>query len=204
VAELVPIPFGQLLRRAHYEFERRRAIFDLPERKFYRRRGSADTLREGGPELDLSVSYAGARAANPVGPAAGPHTQLAQNIALCWLAGARIIELKTVQINDRLTLSEQPLHALHVALAQRWREVFGAGLQISFSAGVDVHNAATAMCSAPRMAAPIRTGSPRVAGGDGRECRRSLCLYDPPHPAGCAHATTPGKLRECRLRGVIA
>jgi putative selenate reductase len=88
VADLVPIPFGQLLRRAHYEFDRCRTVFDLPERKPYRRRETADTLPEDASGLDLSVSYAGARAANPVGPAAGPHTQLAQNIALCWPRGA--------------------------------------------------------------------------------------------------------------------
>jgi putative selenate reductase len=122
VAELVPIPFGQLLRRAHYEFGRCRAIFDLPERKFYRRRETAETLREGAPGLDLSVSYAGSRAANPVGPAAGPHTQLAQNIALCWLAGARIIELKTVQINDRLTLSRPCIDMATVGYNTEWSQ----------------------------------------------------------------------------------
>jgi putative selenate reductase len=122
VAELVPIPFGQLLRRAHYEFDRRRTIFDLPERKFYRRPSTVDTCREDAPGLDLSVPYAGARAANPVGPAAGPHTQLAQNIALCWLAGARIIELKTVQINDRLTLSRPCIDMATVGYNTEWSQ----------------------------------------------------------------------------------
>jgi len=122
VAELVPIPFGQLLRRAHYEFDRRRAIFDLPERKFYRRRGTADTSRAEAAGLDLSVPYAGGRAANPIGPAAGPHTQLAQNIALCWLAGARIIELKTVQINDRLMLSRPCIDMATVGYNTEWSQ----------------------------------------------------------------------------------
>jgi len=36
----------------------------------------------------------------PVGPAAGPHTQLAQNLLAAYLAGARFFELKTVQIID--------------------------------------------------------------------------------------------------------
>lgn len=36
----------------------------------------------------------------PCGPAAGPHTQLAQNIIAAYLAGARFFELKTVQILD--------------------------------------------------------------------------------------------------------
>jgi putative selenate reductase len=38
----------------------------------------------------------------PLGVAAGPHTQLAQNIVSAWLCGARFIELKTVQTFDRL------------------------------------------------------------------------------------------------------
>ncbi len=36
----------------------------------------------------------------PVGPAAGPHTQLAQNLLAAYLTGARFFELKTVQIID--------------------------------------------------------------------------------------------------------
>jgi putative selenate reductase len=36
----------------------------------------------------------------PAGPAAGPHTQLAQNIMSAYLTGARFFELKTVQIID--------------------------------------------------------------------------------------------------------
>ncbi len=32
----------------------------------------------------------------PIGVAAGPHTQLSQNIVLAWLFGARYLELKTV------------------------------------------------------------------------------------------------------------
>ena len=40
----------------------------------------------------------------PIGVAAGPHTQMAQNIVLSWLMGARYIELKTVQTLDELML----------------------------------------------------------------------------------------------------
>ena len=35
--------------------------------------------------------------ATPVGPSAGPHTQLSQNIVSSWLCGGRFMELKTVQ-----------------------------------------------------------------------------------------------------------
>jgi putative selenate reductase len=43
---------------------------------------------------------------SPVGPAAGPHTQMAQNILTAWLTGARYIELKTVQTLDELNVSK--------------------------------------------------------------------------------------------------
>lgn len=42
----------------------------------------------------------------PFGVAAGPHTQLSQNIVLSWLFGARYIELKTVQILDEIKVSK--------------------------------------------------------------------------------------------------
>ncbi|HNW89275.1 MAG TPA: putative selenate reductase subunit YgfK [Bacteroidales bacterium] len=44
--------------------------------------------------------------ASPFGVAAGPHSQLAQNIIAAWLCGARYIELKTVQTLDELKISK--------------------------------------------------------------------------------------------------
>ncbi len=42
----------------------------------------------------------------PIGVAAGPHSQLTQNIVAAWLCGARYIELKTVQNLDELNVSK--------------------------------------------------------------------------------------------------
>ena len=42
----------------------------------------------------------------PIGVAAGPHTQLSQNIIAAWLCGARYIELKTIQTLDELEVSK--------------------------------------------------------------------------------------------------
>ncbi len=42
----------------------------------------------------------------PIGVAAGPHTQMSQNIVLSWLMGARYIELKTIQTLDELEVSK--------------------------------------------------------------------------------------------------
>ncbi len=42
----------------------------------------------------------------PLGVAAGPHTQMAQNLVAAWLAGARYMELKTVQVLDQITVTK--------------------------------------------------------------------------------------------------
>lgn len=42
----------------------------------------------------------------PLGVAAGPHTQMSQNIITSWLFGARYIELKTVQVLDNLDVKK--------------------------------------------------------------------------------------------------
>ncbi len=42
----------------------------------------------------------------PIGVAAGPHTQLSQNIISAWLTGARYMELKTVQTLDELEVTK--------------------------------------------------------------------------------------------------
>ena len=111
MAELAPLPFPDLLRRMRREVQTSDAIFDLPIRKWY----------TPGP-LDLSVTHFGRRASTPVGPAAGPHTQLAQNIVLSWLAGSRILELKTVQINDRLTIPRPCIHVPNIGLNVEWSQ----------------------------------------------------------------------------------
>ena len=56
------------------------------------------------PQSDdfFKIKYLGKKIDSPVGVAAGPQTQLAQNIVVSWLAGARFIELKTVQTLDEI------------------------------------------------------------------------------------------------------
>jgi len=106
MVELRPVPFVDLIERMRLEFANRGSMFDLPARKWAFPPGSSETgsVRSPMTELDMSVEWYGRTAANPLGPAAGPHTQMAQNIVLSWLAGGRIIELKTVQIQDHLTI----------------------------------------------------------------------------------------------------
>jgi putative selenate reductase len=73
------------------EYESSQSIFGIHRSLFY-------TPMEDSPYAleDLFGHYL----ATPIGPGAGPHTQLAQNIVCAWLSGGRFIELKTVQIMD--------------------------------------------------------------------------------------------------------
>jgi putative selenate reductase len=109
---LRPQPFAALLGRAIEEFQRERRIFDLPRRSFWR-------ARDG---IDLSIELHGERAPTPVGPAAGPHTQMAQNLVIAWLAGARVLELKTVQANDRLSIPRPCIDAETVGFNVEWSQ----------------------------------------------------------------------------------
>lgn len=111
--ELVPQPLATLLRRIDREPAQAGAIFDLPLDKCWS--GTAK-------DLDLSRRFHGDRLANTVGPAAGPHTQLAQNLALSYLAGARVMELKTVQILDELKIPRPCIDATNVGYNVEWSQ----------------------------------------------------------------------------------
>jgi len=112
VAELVPYPFGLLVSRVFRELERNESVFDLPLRKFVR----------GFDDLDLAVRFHGQPASCPLGPAAGPQTQMAQNIVLSWLGGSRILELKTIQVNDRLTIPRPCIDMRNVGYHAEWSQ----------------------------------------------------------------------------------
>jgi putative selenate reductase len=112
LVELYTVAFPRLLKRIFLEYEKEGKIFDLPKTKFYQNDG----------KLDFSVQLHGLQAGNPVGPAAGPQSQLAQNLVLSWLAGARIIELKTVQINDELKIPRPCIDATNVGYNVEWSQ----------------------------------------------------------------------------------
>ena len=60
------------------------------------------------PRLDdpFKMQRYGQSLDTPIGVAAGPHTQLSQNIICAWLTGARYLELKTVQTLDELEVTK--------------------------------------------------------------------------------------------------
>jgi putative selenate reductase len=112
MSELSPLPFDRLVRRLAREVEAGEGIFDLPRRAFFL----------GDPKKDFSVKFHGRDVSTPLGPAAGPHTQLAQNIVLSWLGGARVFELKTVQILDRLKIPRPCIDMRNVGYNVEWSQ----------------------------------------------------------------------------------
>ncbi|MGC9530556.1 MAG: putative selenate reductase subunit YgfK [Candidatus Bipolaricaulaceae bacterium] len=88
------LPFEQLLGWALAELDRCDSVYGVHRRLFW-------TPQPAAPYVGRLF---GRPLASPVGPAAGPHTQLAQNIVSAWLCGGRFIELKTVQIKDQLDI----------------------------------------------------------------------------------------------------
>lgn len=82
---MTPIPFAELMN------------WILEEQKC----GSVFGVRRAFvPHKDKLLSIFGEKLETPFGPAAGPHTQLTQNLIAAYYAGSRFFELKTVQIMD--------------------------------------------------------------------------------------------------------
>jgi len=91
-----PTPIDQLLKMILHQHKSTGRIFGIPEQLFFRPLVS-DPFR---------TRRFGHLLESPIGLAAGPHTQLAQNIVAGWLTGARFIELKTIQTIDELEISK--------------------------------------------------------------------------------------------------
>ena len=68
------------------------------------------------------MDFMGRAAATPLGPAAGPHSQMAQNLVLGWLAGARLFELKTVQVIDDLDIERPCIDMQNVGFNIEWSQ----------------------------------------------------------------------------------
>ena len=111
-APLTPMSLGQLLTRIAHEWETRNKIFDLPTARIW----SPDD------DVDLGFEFLGRRCASPIGPAAGPHSQLAQNIVLSWLGGSRLFELKTVQILDELEIQRPCIDMQTIGYNIEWSQ----------------------------------------------------------------------------------
>ena len=88
--KMYPIPFKSLMNWVVTEYANCGEIFGV--RKAYHATGK-------------SLPIFGERIETPFGPAAGPNSQLAQNIIAAYMTGARFFEVKTVQKMDGADLA---------------------------------------------------------------------------------------------------
>ncbi len=85
---MTPIPFEKLIRWMMQEYQSQSSVFGVKKEQFYKNT-SKKRYRIFGRDLG-----------SPIGAAAGPNTQLAQNLVAGYVAGLRFMELKTVQVTD--------------------------------------------------------------------------------------------------------
>jgi putative selenate reductase len=112
MAELKGLNIATHLDCIFKEFKSQESIYGYPRRKMYL----------GFPGFDLGVLFHGRRAETLLGPASGPHSQMAQNIVLAFLGGSRIIELKTVQILDQLDIARPCIDIRNVGYNVEWSQ----------------------------------------------------------------------------------
>ncbi len=105
-----PIPFVKMLQWICEEYRRHSTIFGIPESCFFRK------------ENKKSIQLFDESCDTGIGPAAGPHTQLAQNIVAAYLVGGRFIELKTVQKLDSLKFEKPCIDARDEGYNTEWSQ----------------------------------------------------------------------------------
>ena len=89
------IPFENIITWSLDEYKKMGSVFGIRKDKFYFNKSGMKQRIVLGDEISTIV-----------GPAAGPNSQLAQNIVASYLAGARFMELKTVQKMDGKELQD--------------------------------------------------------------------------------------------------
>ena len=86
-----PMSIGHLMHWIMSEYEHKKSIFGIEK----------IVKHENGQALPIYEE----KIESPFGPAAGPNSQLAQNIVAAYVAGSRFFELKTVQVMDGADLA---------------------------------------------------------------------------------------------------
>ena len=105
--QLFPLPIQDLLHITLRELDHKDSYFGIPSQLFFDPAGKFQNNKRSSPGGSVSCDRLrselfGQTLHTPIGVAAGPHSQMAQNIVAAWLLGASYIELKTVQTLDEL------------------------------------------------------------------------------------------------------
>ena len=106
--KMIPLSFERLLGRIFQEYEQNKTIFGIHDTQFYHKKDKK------------FYNVLNAKIEEPIGPAAGPHTQLAQNIIVSYLCGGRFFELKTVQKLDELEIDKPCIDAPDEGYNTEW------------------------------------------------------------------------------------
>lgn len=104
------IPLTNLLNQIFIESKNHSSIFGIKQTNFLN-----SSHNSGIYFLDNLLEL-------PIGPAAGPHTQMTQNIIAAYLTGGRFFELKTVQKNDELTIDRPCIDAQDEGYNVEWSQ----------------------------------------------------------------------------------
>ena len=106
--KMISLPFEKLLTWIFQEYEQNKTIFGIHDTQFYFKKN------------DNYYNVLNASIEEPIGPAAGPHTQLAQNLIVSYLCGGRFFELKTVQKLDELEIEKPCIDAPDEGYNTEW------------------------------------------------------------------------------------
>jgi len=104
------LPLKELIQFILHK-ENQGEILGIPKEVFYQPTDTRFHLKRYNQLLDI-----------PLGVAAGPHSQMAQNIVGAWLCGARYIELKTIQTLDELNVSKPCIDAADEGYNCEWSQ----------------------------------------------------------------------------------
>jgi putative selenate reductase len=107
---MLPLSFSKTINWIFEEYKSEKSIFGIHKSKFYY------------PKNNSLVKIFNEFMESPVGPAAGPHTQLTQNIIASYITGGRFFELKTVQQLDELEIGRPCIDAEDEGYNVEWSQ----------------------------------------------------------------------------------
>jgi len=102
------IPFRHLIRWIVTEYEEQESIFGIHKSHFFHK------------QTTQTITLLQEQCATALGPAAGPHTQMTQNLIASYLVGGRFLELKTVQKLDALEFAKPCIDARDEGYNTEW------------------------------------------------------------------------------------
>ena len=100
--------FKNIVKTILAEYKKSKTVYGISDQFFFKK------------ENKNKVNLFGSNIETPVGPAAGPHTQLTQNIITSYLVGGRFIELKTVQIMEAIDIDKPCINARDEVYNTEW------------------------------------------------------------------------------------